>query len=70
MMESLDDDLIRILEDLFDGDDHLPNADELEKKVDALEDSWRFFLSSGCCGVSGKSGKFSGSPPVRIQLRL
>ena len=24
----------------------------------------------GSDGVSGKSGKFSGSPPVRIQLRL
>lgn len=70
MMESLDDDLIRILEDLFDGDDHLPNADDLEKKVDALEGQLAIFLSSGCCGVSGKSGKFSGSPPVRIQLRL
>ena len=35
-MESLDDDLIHILEDLFDGDDHQLNADELEKKVDAL----------------------------------
>ena len=35
-MESLDDDIIHILEDLFDGDDHQLNADELEKKVDAL----------------------------------
>lgn len=37
MMEGLDEDLIRILEDLFDGDDHLPQADDLERKVDALE---------------------------------
>ena len=37
MMAGLDEDLIRILEDLFDGDDHLPQADGLEKKIDALE---------------------------------
>ena len=43
MMESLDDDLIRILEDLFDGDDYLPNADDLEKKVDALEGQLAIF---------------------------
>lgn len=43
MMESLDDDLIRILEDLFDGDDHQPNADDLEKKVDALEGQLAIF---------------------------
>ena len=37
MMEGLDGDLICILEDLFDGDDHLPKADDLGEKIDALE---------------------------------
>lgn len=37
MMESLDRDLIQVLEDLFDGDDHLPKADGLEKKIDTVE---------------------------------
>ena len=36
-MEGLDRDLVAFLEDMFDGDDHLPEADALEKKIDALE---------------------------------
>lgn len=36
MMESLDKDLIRILEDLFDGDEPLPQADGLEQTLDTL----------------------------------
>ncbi len=36
-MESLDRDLIEMLEDLFNGDGHLPQADSLEDKIDALE---------------------------------
>lgn len=43
MMEGLDGDLILILEDLFDGDDHLPKADDLEKKMDALEGQLALF---------------------------
>ena len=36
-MEGLDRDLVAFLEDMFDGDDHLPEAAALEKKIDALE---------------------------------
>lgn len=36
-MEGLDRDLILFLEDLFDGDQHLPEAEVLARKVDALE---------------------------------
>ena len=43
MMEGLDGDLILILEDLFDGDDHLPKADDREKKMDALEGQLALF---------------------------
>ena len=43
MMEGLDGDLICILEDLFDGDDHLPKADDLGEKIDALEGQLALF---------------------------
>ena len=57
MMESLDDDLIRILEDLFDGDDYLPNADDLEKKVDALEGQLAIFFSAAAAAAqAAKAG--------------
>lgn len=56
MMESLDDDLIRILEDLFDGDDHLPNADELERKWMPWRDSWRFFSAAAAAAQAAKAG--------------
>ena len=36
-MEGLDRDLILFLEDMFDGDEHLPEALALARKVDALE---------------------------------
>lgn len=37
IMEGLDRDLIEMLEDLFDGDEHRPQAENLEKKLDTLE---------------------------------
>ena len=43
MMEGLDGDLICILEDMFDGDDHLPKADDLGEKIDALEGQLALF---------------------------
>ncbi len=36
-MAGLDLDLIRFLEDMFDGDDHLPEPNMIEKKIDTLE---------------------------------
>lgn len=36
-MEGLDRDLIRFLEDMFDGDEHLPEAEKIARKIDALE---------------------------------
>jgi len=35
-VESLDKELIAFLEDMFDGDDILPNADAMSRKVDAM----------------------------------
>ena len=32
-MESLDTELIAFLEDMFDGDDHLPGAEEMTRKI-------------------------------------
>lgn len=37
IMDSLDGDLIRFLEDMFDGDDHLPDPEGMERKLDTLE---------------------------------
>lgn len=37
LMVSLDEDLIRFLEDMFDGDDHLPETLEMESKINLLE---------------------------------
>lgn len=37
IMASLDEDLIQFLQDRFDGDDHLPETDEMEKKIESLE---------------------------------
>ena len=36
-MVSLDEDLIHFLQDLFDGGEHLPATEEMEKKIDVLE---------------------------------
>jgi len=43
MMEGLDRDLIEFLEDMFDGDSHLPETQGLEKKIDALEGQLALF---------------------------
>ena len=37
VMESLDKDLIAFLEDMFDGDEHLPETEEMSRKIDSLE---------------------------------
>jgi len=37
IMDSLDGDLIRFLEDMYDGDEHLPDSEDMERKLDALE---------------------------------
>ena len=37
LMISLDEDLILFLEDMFDGDDHLPETAEMEAKINLLE---------------------------------
>ena len=42
-MEGLDRDLILFLEDMFDGDEHLPETRGLEKKIDALEEQLALF---------------------------
>ena len=42
-MEGLDSDLIHFLEDLFDGDAHLPEAGQLSRKINALEGQLALF---------------------------
>ena len=42
-MEGLDRDLVEFLEDMFDGDNHLPETKGLEKKIDALEGQLALF---------------------------
>ena len=42
-MESLDKMLLRFLEDMFDGDDILPDADDMVSQVDAMERMLRIF---------------------------
>ena len=42
-VESLDKELIVFLEDMFDGDDILPEADEMSRKVDAMYRQMRVF---------------------------
>ena len=42
-VESLDKELIAFLEDMFDGDDILPDADLMSKKVDAMYRQMRVF---------------------------
>lgn len=43
MLDTLDGDLVRFLEDLFDGDDHLPGTEDMEKKLDQLEGQLALF---------------------------
>ena len=42
-VESLDRELIRFLEDMFDGDDDLPDADVMSRKVDAMYRQMQIF---------------------------
>ena len=42
-MAGLDSDLIHFLEDMFDGDEHLPEAGGLSRKINALEDQLKLF---------------------------
>lgn len=40
---SLDDDLLRFLEDRFDGDEHMPETEEMSQKIDLLESQLAMF---------------------------
>jgi len=42
-MASLDEDLIHFLKDMFDGDAHLPETKEMEKKIESLEGQLAMF---------------------------
>jgi len=42
-MASLDEDLIHFLKDMFDGDEHLPETKEMEKKIESLEKQLAMF---------------------------
>lgn len=44
-MESLDQDLILFLEDMFDGDDHLPDSDEISRKLDYMKQQLQIFAN-------------------------
>lgn len=43
IMASLDEDLIHFLQDRFDGDDHWPETEEMEAKVESLEQQLAIF---------------------------
>lgn len=43
LMVSLDDDLILFLEDMFNGDDHLPATAEMEQKIDFMQSQLAMF---------------------------
>jgi len=43
VMNSLDKDLVAFLEDMFDGDEHLPGTDEMERKMDSLQSQLAIF---------------------------
>ena len=42
-VESLDRELLRFLEDMFDGDEKLPNAAEMGKRVETMRSQLRIF---------------------------
>lgn len=44
-VESLDRDLIQFLEEMFDGDDVLPNPDEMSRKVSAMQQQLQIFAN-------------------------
>ena len=41
--ESLEQEVIAFLEDMFDGDEHLPNAEEMAQKIDTLNTQLKIF---------------------------
>lgn len=43
LVESLDSDLIEFLEDVFDGDDVLPDARKMQRNIQTLEEQMRIF---------------------------
>ena len=44
-VESLDRDLLLFLEDMFDGDNHLPDADSMNRKIDGLKKQLDMFAN-------------------------
>ena len=42
-VESLDGELLRFLEDMFDGDDHLPDVDEMTRMIDKMAGQLKLF---------------------------
>ena len=43
LAESLDTEVVRFLEDMFDGDDHLPDAEAMSRKIDDMARQLRTF---------------------------
>ena len=43
VMNSLDRDLVEFLQDMFDGDEHLPDTEEMERKIDSLQSQLAIF---------------------------
>lgn len=44
-MESLDKELLLFLEDMFDGDDHLPDSEDMSKKLDFMTHQLQIFAN-------------------------
>ena len=43
LVESLDQEVVAFLEDLFDGDDHIPDAAKMTKTIDAMAKQLKIF---------------------------
>ena len=54
-IKSLDKDLLRMLEELFDGDTILPDPEEMGAGCLPLSGSWTYLLIKGCCSICAGS---------------
>ena len=62
-MVSLDSDLIEFLEDMFDGDEHQPEAGSIGRKIAALEGQLKL---CGPASVSAQASEARASDPAYL----
>ena len=72
-VDGLDRDLIRFLEDMFDGDAHLPDAEAMNGRISALESqlsifaNQRLLLRAGRCMFAAENRSWSATRPASIK---